>query len=61
MVFYLVLRGLDSIEDDMAFPVDRKTALLHSFHECIYQRDWSLDGCTTPHEAARSAIANFGF
>lgn len=59
MVFYLVLRGLDSVEDDMAFPVDRKTELLHTFHECIYQRGWSLDDCGEK-EHERELLRNFG-
>lgn len=32
-IFYLVLRAMDSIEDDMAFPNDKKLPLLHSLHE----------------------------
>jgi farnesyl-diphosphate farnesyltransferase len=32
-VFYLVLRALDTVEDDMAFPVEKKIPLLRSFHE----------------------------
>jgi farnesyl-diphosphate farnesyltransferase len=34
-VFYLVLRALDTIEDDMALPDDRKLPLLHTLHEKI--------------------------
>ena len=34
-VFYLVLRALDTVEDDMAFPDERKLPLLHTFHEKI--------------------------
>ena len=32
-VFYLVLRALDTIEDDMAIPEDVKIPLLRTFHE----------------------------
>ncbi|KAG4301518.1 hypothetical protein PCK1_002231 [Pneumocystis canis] len=35
MVFYLVLRGLDTIEDDPALPPLRKAELLRSFHAHI--------------------------
>jgi farnesyl-diphosphate farnesyltransferase len=37
-VFYLVLRGLDTVEDDMSIPIKTKVPLLTSFHEKIYQR-----------------------
>lgn len=37
-VFYLVLRGLDTVEDDMAIPDSVKLPALRSFHEKIYQR-----------------------
>lgn len=42
-VFYLVLRALDTVEDDMAIPLDEKVPLLRSFHEMIYDRGLSLD------------------
>jgi farnesyl-diphosphate farnesyltransferase len=32
-VFYLVLRGLDTVEDDMAIPNDKKIPDLLKFHE----------------------------
>lgn len=34
-IFYLVLRGLDTIEDDMQIPLEEKHALLAQFHEMI--------------------------
>lgn len=37
-VFYLVLRGLDTVEDDMALADDIKLPALRSFHEKIYER-----------------------
>lgn len=37
-VFYLVLRGLDTVEDDMALPRHIKLPALRSFHERIYER-----------------------
>lgn len=37
-VFYLVLRGLDTVEDDMSIPITTKVPILRSFHEKIYQR-----------------------
>lgn len=37
-VFYLVLRALDTVEDDMAIENDVKIPALLSFHERIYER-----------------------
>ena len=37
-VFYLVLRALDTVEDDMAIPVEEKLPILREFHEKIFQR-----------------------
>lgn len=42
-LFYLVLRGLDTIEDDMTLPLDRKVELLRSFDKIIYQRGWNFN------------------
>mmetsp|Transcript_38362 Transcript_38362/g.85410 ORF Transcript_38362/g.85410 Transcript_38362/m.85410 type:complete len:165 (+) Transcript_38362:47-541(+) len=42
-VFYLVLRGLDTVEDDMAIPNDIKLPALLSFHEKIYERGFTMD------------------
>lgn len=42
-VFYLVLRALDTVEDDMGIPLEEKLPILRSFHEMIYDRGLSLD------------------
>ncbi|KAJ2603030.1 bifunctional farnesyl-diphosphate farnesyltransferase/squalene synthase [Coemansia sp. RSA 1286] len=41
-LFYLILRGLDTIEDDMTIPGAKKRDLLESFHKIIYQDGWSF-------------------
>ncbi|KAK9915479.1 hypothetical protein WJX75_009807 [Coccomyxa subellipsoidea] len=41
-LFYLVLRALDTVEDDMAVSVDVKVPLLRVFHEKIYDRSWKM-------------------
>jgi len=41
-IFYLVLRGLDSVEDDMTFPLQHKRPLLLSFHEKLSQDGWTI-------------------
>lgn len=45
MVFYLVLRGLDTVEDDMGLGEERKRALLRGFHEQLGERGWRLTEC----------------
>lgn len=49
-LFYLVLRALDSIEDDMEFPVDEKVPLLLSFHEKCFDPEWRLEGVGDAHD-----------
>ncbi|GLJ50476.1 hypothetical protein SUGI_1075570 [Cryptomeria japonica] len=39
-IFYLVLRGLDTVEDDMSIPVDTKLPILTNFHQHIYDPSW---------------------
>lgn len=43
-IFYLVLRGLDSVEDDMEYDVASKIPLLQCFHEKLYDASWSIAG-----------------
>ncbi|XP_074567042.1 squalene synthase 1-like [Curcuma longa] len=39
-VFYLVLRALDTVEDDTSIPSDIKVPILQSFYRHIYDREW---------------------
>ena len=41
-MFYLVLRALDTVEDDMNIPTAKKVAMLKQFHLHLYQDDWSF-------------------
>jgi len=41
-IFYLVLRGLDSVEDDMSFDVTKKVPLLKSFYTKLYEDGWTI-------------------
>ena len=41
-IFYLVLRGLDTIEDDMTIEKSRKIPLLREFHTFIGQAGWTF-------------------
>jgi len=42
-IFYLVLRGLDSVEDDMTFDNKHKIPLLKSFHTKLNDPNWKID------------------
>lgn len=42
MIFYLVLRALDTVEDDMTLPIERKLPVLRNFHEYITQDGWTF-------------------
>jgi farnesyl-diphosphate farnesyltransferase len=43
-VFYLVLRGLDTIEDDMILQNDIKQSILRSFHIHTVTPGWNFMG-----------------
>lgn len=43
-LFYLVLRGLDTIEDDMTIPLDTKVPLLRNFHTNMLKDGWQYHG-----------------
>ncbi|KAK8955248.1 hypothetical protein KSP40_PGU014413 [Platanthera guangdongensis] len=49
-VFYLVLRALDTVEDDTSIPVDIKVPILLGFHEHIYDRDWHFSCGTNAYK-----------
>ncbi|CAG8720457.1 3031_t:CDS:2 [Dentiscutata erythropus] len=41
-IFYLCLRGMDTIEDDMTLPINIKAPMLRSFYKKIGQRGWTF-------------------
>ena len=47
-VFYLVLRALDTVEDDMALPLETKLPHLRAFHEHIFDRSAPRRCCALP-------------
>ena len=57
-LFYLILRGLDTIEDDMTLDLNLKLELLRSFHEIIYKKGWNFDG-NGPQEKDRILLVQF--
>jgi len=42
-IFYLVLRGLDTIEDDMSIPIEDKKQMLLDFHNNIENVDYFIE------------------
>ncbi|KAI9476122.1 MAG: farnesyl-diphosphate farnesyltransferase [Benjaminiella poitrasii] len=57
-LFYLVLRGLDTIEDDMTLSLDRKVELLRSFDQIIYKKGWTFNE-NGPNEKDRELLVHF--
>ncbi|XVE93718.1 hypothetical protein REPUB_Repub01dG0218400 [Reevesia pubescens] len=47
-VFYLVLRALDTVEDDTSIETDIKVPILKDFYRHIYNPDWHFS-CGTKH------------
>lgn len=57
-LFYLVLRGLDTIEDDMTLDIKTKEHLLRSFHENMQVDGWTFDQ-SGPNEKDRELLVHF--
>ncbi|OKL63103.1 putative squalene synthase [Talaromyces atroroseus] len=57
-VFYLVLRGLDTIEDDTSVPFDVKEPLLRDFKNIIEKDGWTWNG-NRPEEKDRQLLVEF--
>lgn len=57
-LFYLVLRGLDTVEDDMTIDIKEKEPLLRNFHNHIEDESWTYDG-NGPDEKDRELLVKF--
>lgn len=57
-LFYLILRGLDTIEDDMTISLPAKEPLLRDFHTYIEDEEWTFDG-NGPNEKDRELLVKF--
>ncbi|KAL8578820.1 hypothetical protein ACOMHN_022113 [Nucella lapillus] len=55
-IFYLVLRALDTVEDDMTIPNDVKIPMLKSFHRNLQDKTWSFK---ESKEKDRIVLENF--
>lgn len=57
-IFYLVLRGLDTIEDDTSIPTKLKEPLLREFKDKLEVDGWTFDG-NRPEEKDRELLVQF--
>lgn len=57
-LFYLILRGLDTVEDDMTISLAAKEPLLRDFHNHIEDEAWTFDG-NGPKEKDRELLVKF--
>ncbi|KAK1144939.1 bifunctional farnesyl-diphosphate farnesyltransferase/squalene synthase [Aspergillus melleus] len=57
-VFYLTLRGLDTIEDDTSIPLETKEPLLRGFKDFLEQDGWTFTG-NRPEEKDRELLVQF--
>ncbi|KIW98814.1 farnesyl-diphosphate farnesyltransferase [Cladophialophora bantiana CBS 173.52] len=58
-LFYLVLRGLDTIEDDTSIPVKKKEPVLRNFDEVLEIDGWTYTE-NRPEEKDRELLLNYG-
>ena len=57
-LFYLILRGLDTIEDDMTISLKEKDPLLRQFYKSTEKEGWNYDG-NGPNERDRELLVQF--
>ncbi|KAJ9474535.1 Squalene synthase [Pseudozyma hubeiensis] len=57
-LFYLVLRALDTVEDDMTIPVERKVPILVDFYKYLEQPGWNFTE-SGPNEKDRQLLVEF--
>lgn len=57
-LFYLILRGLDTVEDDMTIPLQKKDPILRNFYTIIEREGWTFDG-NGPEEKDRELLVKF--
>ncbi|OBT63747.1 farnesyl-diphosphate farnesyltransferase [Pseudogymnoascus sp. 23342-1-I1] len=57
-LYYLVLRGLDTIEDDMTISLEQKEPLLRNFKMVLDKDGWAFDK-SGPNEKDRELLVHF--
>ncbi|ODV89858.1 hypothetical protein CANCADRAFT_96812 [Tortispora caseinolytica NRRL Y-17796] len=60
MIFYLVLRALDTIEDDMTIPNEVKVPILNEFYTYLDRDEYHFDG-NGPNEKDRLVLVEFNY
>jgi farnesyl-diphosphate farnesyltransferase len=58
VIFYLCLRGLDTIEDDMTIPIEKKEPLLRKFQDVLETEGWTFTE-NGPNEKDRELLVHF--
>jgi farnesyl-diphosphate farnesyltransferase len=58
IVFYLILRSLDTVEDDMTISIEEKEPLLRDFYTYIEDENWTYNG-NGPEEKDREVLVKF--
>jgi farnesyl-diphosphate farnesyltransferase len=59
-VFYLILRGLDTVEDDMTIALDEKEPVLRNFHNILEKDGWTYEG-NHSREKDRDLLVHFHY
>ncbi|KAJ4413030.1 bifunctional farnesyl-diphosphate farnesyltransferase/squalene synthase [Didymella pomorum] len=57
-LFYLILRGLDTVEDDMTIPLEKKEPILRSFQDILEKDGWTFTE-NGPNEKDRQLLVEF--
>ncbi|KAF1949891.1 farnesyl-diphosphate farnesyltransferase [Byssothecium circinans] len=57
-VFYLILRGLDTVEDDMTIPLEKKEPILRNFDSVLDKDGWTFTE-SGPNEKDRQLLVEF--
>ncbi|XP_044158888.1 squalene synthase-like [Bufo gargarizans] len=48
-IFYLMVRALDTVEDDMTLSLETKIPILHKLHTYLYKADWRFTESKAKH------------
>jgi farnesyl-diphosphate farnesyltransferase len=59
-LFYLILRGLDTVEDDTSIAAKTKEPVLRGFKDHLEEDGWTYDG-NRPEEKDRDLLVNFHY
>jgi farnesyl-diphosphate farnesyltransferase len=59
-IFYLILRGLDTVEDDPSIPTETKTLILRDFYNKLEEDGWCFTG-NRPEEKDRGLLVQFKY